>query len=191
MSDDRLALHALIAEEALSLKKVILASGKESNFYLDCKKITLQPQGLYWVTKLFYEKLQRLGFPEAVGGPTLGADPLTAGLVFYSQTQGHPMFGFIIRKEPKSHGTSQWIEGLDSILRHHPGATKISAVLLEDVVTTAGSSLKAIAKARETALDIRQVLCIVDRQEGGREALAQEGIELHALFTKEDFLKTS
>jgi len=191
MSDDRKALQTLIAQEALSLKKVILASGKESNFYLDCKKITLQPRGLYWVTKLFYEKLQILGLLKAVGGPTLGADPLTAALVFHSQTQSHPLFGFIIRKEPKSHGTSQWIEGLDTILHHHPQVSKVSAVLLEDVVTTAGSSLKAIAKARETALDVRYVLCIVDRQEGGKEALAKEGIQLHSLFTKEDFLKSS
>lgn len=190
MSEDRRALQTLIAQEALSLKKVVLASGKESNFYLDCKKVTLQPKGLFWVTKLFYEKLQGIGFPRAVGGPTLGADPLTAGLVFYSQTQPQPLFGFIIRKEPKSHGTSQWIEGLDTILHHHPQTAKIPAVLLEDVVTTAGSSLKAIAKARETALDIRHVLCIVDRQEGGKEALAQEGIQLHSLFTKEDFLRT-
>jgi len=169
-------LKLLLVENSLEFRKVTLASGKESRYYIDCKRTTLHPQGLFLASFLLYKQLEQGEFPEAVGGPTLGADPLTAGMILQSQKEGHPLMGFIIRKEPKKHGTEAWIEGYENI----PPQAKVA--LVEDVVTTAGSSLVAIEKLKAAGFQVQRVLCVVDREAGGKEALQEIGLTLEPLF---------
>ena len=117
---------------------------------------------------------------EAIGGLTMGADPLASAVSTMSYLAGRPLPAFYVRKEPKSHGTAQWLEGAKSL---RPG---MPVAILEDVVTTGGSALKAIARAREFGLQVALVLGLVDREEGGREALAAEA-PVVTLFGKRDF----
>ncbi|NPA49429.1 MAG: orotate phosphoribosyltransferase [Thermodesulfobacteria bacterium] len=156
-----------------------LASGKVSPYYLDCKKTTLAAEALPLIGKLLWQEVKRFS-PEAVGGLTLGADPLVAAVCFEAGLAGQKIEGFIVRKEAKGHGTRRFLEGNVA-----PG---MHAVILEDVVTTGGSSLKAVSRAREAGLEVRAVVALVDREEGGREAIAAEGLELVSLFRIRDFL---
>lgn len=129
-------------------------------------------------------ELLRQKFPEvqAVGGPTLGADPLVTSVSLVSQMEGQPIPAFIIRKEPKKHGTQNWIEGEKNL---KPGMV---AVIVEDVVTTGASSLKAVEKARDAGLRVAGILAIIDREEGGRETIEKAGLKLVTLFTKSELL---
>ncbi len=156
-----------------------LASGKVSPYYLDCKKTTLSAEALPLIGRLLWEEVRRFG-PQAVGGLTLGADPLVAAVCFEAGLSGVPLEGFIVRKEAKGHGTGRFLEG-----EVRPG---MRAVILEDVVTTGSSSLKAARRAREAGLEVLAVVALVDRQEGGREALASEGLSLVSLFRIDEFL---
>jgi orotate phosphoribosyltransferase len=176
-------LANILAKNSLEFRSVTLASGKTSDFYLDSKKTSLHPRGLFLISLLFFHELQKGNWPKAVGGPTLGADPLTAGLIFLSQIQEKPLMGFIIRKQPKNHGTSVWMEGAENIT---PGS---EVVLLEDVVTTAGSSISAIEKIRAAGFHVHRLLCIVDREEGGRAALEKNKVQMHSLFIAADLKK--
>lgn len=181
--DLRKKLWELLKEKAYRKGKVILTSGKESDFYIDCRPVTLHPEGGYLVGKLFYD-LIRSG-PEkiqGVGGLTMGADPIATAVSLISFMEGDAINAFIIRKEPKKHGRSLWIEGIDNLNE----GSKVAIV--EDVVTTGGSTIKAIEKATEERLKVVKVLAIVDRNEGGRENIKKYGYDLESLFTKEDFL---
>ena len=178
---NRARLLQLLKRLSYEERDVVLASGKRSNFYIDCRQTVLTAEGHFLVGWLMNTLLQREAPEvEAVGGPSLGADPLCSATSFASYLAGRPLHAFYIRKEPKAHGTGQWIEGAKSLV---PG---MSVAILEDVVTTGGSTLKAIAKAREGGLKVVRVCVIVDRLEGGREAIEQEA-PLSALFTREDF----
>ncbi len=152
-----------------------LASGATASFYLDCRKLTLHPQGLIQVSAGLLEILQRDGLPAAVGGMVIGADPITAGLVHLAGMHQLPLRGFMVRKEPKGHGLGQQVEG--------PVQPGEEVVIVEDVVTSGGSSVKAIAAARDFGLVVKKVLAIVDRQAGGREAFAEVGVEFESLLT--------
>lgn len=180
--DGRGRLLALLRERAYERRAVTLASGKSSTFYIDCKQVTLSAEGAYWTGRCLLERIRTLA-PEAtcVGGLTLGADPLVSAVAVVSHEEGHPLQGFIVRKEPKKHGTGAWIEGMKAIAPGTPAA------VLEDVVTTGESARKAAARAREAGLRVNRVFALVDREEGGREALAREGLLLDALFTPRDF----
>lgn len=159
-----------------------LASGKTSDFYINGKTTTLRPEALYLATRLFLELL-RPAKPDRVGGMTLGADALVGAITALSYEAGTPYTGFIVRKEPKGHGTGQWIEGPEL----QPGER---VAVIEDVVTTGGSALQAIARVREAqpACAIVGVYALVDRLDGGREALAEAGYPLTSLFTKDDLI---
>ncbi|MGQ9693422.1 MAG: orotate phosphoribosyltransferase [Thermodesulfobacteriota bacterium] len=181
--DLRKKLWELLKEKAYRKGKVILTSGKESDFYIDCRPVTLHPEGGYLVGKLFYDLIK--SGPEkiqGVGGLTMGADPIATAISLISFMEGDPINAFIIRKEPKKHGRSLWIEGIDNLNE----GSKVAIV--EDVVTTGGSTIKAIEKATEERLKVVKVLAIVDRNEGGRENIKKCGYNLESLFTKEDFL---
>ncbi|MGC8811270.1 MAG: orotate phosphoribosyltransferase [bacterium] len=181
--DLRKKLLALLKEKAYRKGKVILTSGKESDFYIDCRPVTLHPEGGYLVGKLFYNLIKSA--PEkiqGVGGLTMGADPIATAISLISYMEGDPVNAFIIRKEPKQHGRSLWIEGIDNL---NEGSR---VAIVEDVVTTGGSTIKAIEKAMEEKLQVVKVLAIVDRNEGGRENIKKYGFELESLFTREDFL---
>jgi orotate phosphoribosyltransferase len=172
-------LMALLRERSYQRRRVILTSGKESDFYIDGKLTSLFPEGAYLIGRLFL-KMLLTGGPtvEAVGGMTLGADPLVTAVSLVSHLQGTPLPGFIIRKEPKGHGTMQWIEGAKYI----PHSARVA--ILEDVVTTGGTTLRAIERATSEGLDVIRILALVDRQEGGAETLAEAGFQLEPLFAR-------
>jgi len=174
-------LRRLILEKSYERRRVVLTSGRESDFYVDGKQTSLHPEGIYLIGKLFFRQLTS-GGPrvEAVGGMTLGADPLVSAVALVSHLEGAPLSAFIIRKEPKGHGTGQWIEGKKNLTPRAPVA------ILEDVVTTGGTTLKAVERAEQEGLKVVRVLALVDRQEGGAEAISRAGFSLEALFVKSD-----
>lgn len=181
--DLRTRLLQIIREKSYEEGEVTLTSGRKSHFYVDGKQTTLDSEGGYLVGRLFHEMIKRSKIPvEAVGGPTLGADPIVSAISIVSYLEGSPIPAFIIRREPKKHGKALWIEG-DKSLR---SGTRVAIV--EDVVTTGGSILRAIEIANAQGLQVVQVLALVDREEGGRENLAKEGYILESIFTKTDII---
>ncbi|UCD70612.1 MAG: orotate phosphoribosyltransferase [Syntrophobacterales bacterium] len=181
--DLRMRLLEIIRNKSYEEGEVTLTSGRKSHFYVDGKQTTLDSEGAYLVGKLFYEMIKRSKIPvEAVGGPTLGADPIVTAISIVSYLEGVPIPAFIIRKEPKKHGKALWIEG-DKSLR-----SGTNVAIIEDIVTTAGSTLRAIEIAKAQGLQVVQVLALVDREEGGRENLAREGYILESIFTKTDIV---
>ncbi len=175
----------LLQEKSYRKGKVILASGKESDFYIDCRPVTLHPEGAYLVGKLLFERLRDVPGPIlGVGGLTMGADPIATAVSLTSYLEGKPMAAFIIRKEAKKHGRGLWVEGIANL----PEGTPVAIV--EDVVTTGGSTIKAIERALEEGLKVAKVLALVDREEGGRENLRSRGYELESLFTRRDFVES-
>lgn len=176
--NDREKLKAIILELSYEKRLVTLASGRQSDFYFDGKQTTLHSEGGWLVGKLFYEAIKDVEGVQAVGGITLGADPIATATSIAALQDGRPMHAFIIRKEPKGHGTGQWLEGRKNL----PPGTKV--IIVEDVVTTGGSSMKAVDRAREEGLDVLGIVALVDREEGGRENIEAEGYWLRTIFTK-------
>jgi len=158
-----------------------LASGKTSTFYVDLKNVTLHPDGVRLIAQMAWSLLNPRDFG-GVGGPTLGADPLATALSLGAKEQGVVLPAFILRKEPKKHGTSKWIEGRENL---KSGARLL---VVEDVVTTGGSSLRSIEKIREEGFTVDTCLCVLDRLEGGAQALAAAGVKCVALATIEELL---
>lgn len=178
----RARLLELLTRLAYEQREVTLASGQKSNFYIDCKQAVLGAEGHFLTGWLFARVIaERAPQVEAIGGLTMGADPLASATSTVSYLGGRPLQAFYVRKEPKGHGTGQWIEGAKSL---RPG---MPVAILEDVVTTGGSALKAIARAREFGLQVALIVGLVDREEGGREALEREA-PLVTLFRRRDFV---
>ncbi len=175
---DRNALQQLIRAKALKFGDFTLASGKQASYYLDCRQITLDAQGAKLVGAGMLELLSG-DMPDLVGGMAIGADPITAAILTLAGVEGLPLRGVMVRKEPKQHGTGKTVEG--------PFQEGESLVIVEDVVTTGGSSLLAIERCEAVGLKMKRVLAIIDRLEGGREAFAAKGYELTTLFTIRDF----
>ncbi len=175
---DRQALQQLIQQQALKFGQFTLASGKQASFYLDCRQVTLDAGGAKLIGEGMLELLAE-PWPELVGGMVIGADPITGALLALAGSRKRPLRGIMVRKEPKGHGTGKHVEG--------PYLAGEEVVIVEDVVTTGGSSLKAIEHCLAVGLRVRRVLAIVDRLEGGREAFAEKGFELTTLFTIRDF----
>jgi orotate phosphoribosyltransferase len=166
-----------IRAKALKFGDFTLASGRKSTYYLDGKQVTLDAAG----AKLVAEgMLELLGdpWPAAVGGMSIGADPIVGAIITMAGVQGRSLKGFMVRKEPKGHGTLRFIEG--------PVQPGESVAIVEDVVTTGGSSLTAIERAEEFGLRVQRVLAIVDRLEGGTEAFAARGYPFASLLTIRD-----
>ena len=156
-----------------------LSSGKQSSHYLNCKPVSLNGYGLKLISELFLELMNSEA--KAVAGLTLGADPLISGVILMAAEKGSPLDGLIIRKEAKTYGTKSGIEG--------PKLESNTVVtVLEDVVTTAGSCLKAINKLRENNYIVNEVLTIVDREEGGADVLRENKVVLKSLFNIRDFI---
>ncbi len=177
----RARLLELIRDLAFAEREVTLSSGLKSNFYVDCKQVSLHPEGATLIGELFHAVIDEVApTAVAVGGLTLGADPLATATSVISFQVGRPRAAFIVRKEPKGHGTNQWVEsaGLKQ------GAP---VVILEDVVTTGAATLKAIERSRLAGLIVVHAVALVDRLEGGRDAVVKEA-PLTTLFTRRDFL---
>ena len=179
----KIRLLQIIKAKSYEKKEVALASGRKSDFYIDCRQTTLHPEGAYLVGKILYGMVKRSGHKiEAVGGPTMGADPVATAIAVISQFEGDPIPAFIVRKEPKKHGLGQWIEGKKNLVE---GA---NVAIVEDVVTTGSSSLQAVKRAEEEGLTVVAVFAVVDREEGGAEKIRGEGYEFKAIFTKRDIV---
>ncbi|MEN6451260.1 MAG: orotate phosphoribosyltransferase [Thermoguttaceae bacterium] len=176
---DKQALIALVRQKALKFGQFTLASGRKATYYLDGKQVTLDPAGAKLVAEGLLDLLAAGKMPDAVGGMSIGADPITAAVVTMSAVRNTPLLGFMVRKEPKGHGTNRYLEG-----PVQPGQT---AVIVEDVVTTGGSSLVAIERAESFGLKIAGVLAIIDRMEGGAQAFAQRGYRFASLLSIRDF----
>jgi orotate phosphoribosyltransferase len=175
---DRDALKQLIHQKALQFGDFTLASGKKAGYYLDCRQITLDAQGARLVGEGMLDLLAD-DLPDLVGGMAIGADPITAAVLTLAGIRGLPLRGVMVRKEAKAHGTGRLVEG--------PFREGESIAIVEDVVTTGGSSLLAIERCEAAGLKVQHVLAIIDRLEGGREAFAARGYELTTLFTVRDF----
>jgi orotate phosphoribosyltransferase len=174
-------LLELLRTLAFQEREVVLSSGRTSNFYIDCKQVSLDPEGALLIGELFHAVINDVA-PDAVavGGLTLGADPLATATSVVSFQRGRPRSAFLVRKEPKGHGTNQWLE--TTVL-----AKGASVVILEDVVTTGASTIKAIERAQLVGLRVVHAIGLVDRLEGGREAVTRH-VPLTTLFTRRDFL---
>ena len=180
---DRARLLELLRALSFERRKVVLASGKESDFYVDCKRTALTAEGHVLVGRLLFDQVRAIRpLVRGVGGLTLGADPIASAIALTSFLEGEPVDAFVVRKEPKGHGTGQWIEGRKTI----PDGSRV--VVIEDVVTSGGSALKAIERCRAEQLVPVACLALVDRQEGGRDAIEAAGVPLEALFTRTDFI---
>jgi len=175
-------LH-LLKTMSFQEREVTLSSGAKSNFYIDCKQVALDAEGQFLIGQLFRAVIDAV-VPDArgVGGITMGADPLASSTSVMSFLAGKPLHTFLVRKEPKAHGTEQWVEKPQ---RLEPGAP---VVIVEDVVTTGASTLRAIERARGAGLDVKHALALVDRLEGGRAAI-EAHVPLTSLFSKSDFLR--
>jgi len=169
----------IVRELSYEEREVTLASGRKSTFYFDGKQTTLHPRGGLLVGKAFYDQVKRFPGPiHGVGGLTLGADPIATATSIAARLEGDEIAAFIIRKEPKGHGTGQWLEGRKNL----PPGSRV--VIVEDVTTTGGSSIKAVERAREEGLEVAGIVTLVDREEGARENIEKEGIALRAVFTR-------
>jgi len=179
---NRARLLELLKRLSFEEREVILSSGLKSNFYIDCKQTVLSAEGHFLVGWLFNQVIaQHAPEVEAVGGLTMGADPLASAVATVSYLGSRPLDAFYVRKEAKGHGTAQWLEGRKLLRPDMPVA------ILEDVVTTGGSALKAIARAREFGLKVSLIVGLVDREEGGREVLEKEA-PLQTLFRRREFI---
>ena len=175
---DRNALIALVRDKALKFGDFTLASGKKAKYYLDGKQVTLDAAGARLIGEGILDLLSG-DMPAAVGGMSIGADPITAAVVTLAGVRDLPLKGFMVRKEAKGHGTNRFIEG--------PVQSGDRVAIVEDVVTTGGSSILAIERCREFGLVVDRVVAIIDRMEGGREAFARLDIPFDSLLTIRDF----
>ena len=172
--DPRLRLLDLLATRSARRGNFTLASGKQSDLYIDCRPTTMHPEGLAIIGPLGLRAIAERGWrPDAVGGLTLGADPVSYAIAYASQLAGLPTRAFTVRKEAKTHGTGKRIEG--AFLAGD------RVVVIEDVITTGGSALKAVEAVRAAGGKVVGVLSVVDREEGGREALEAVGLEVASL----------
>jgi orotate phosphoribosyltransferase len=174
--NDQERLVALLAARSARRGTFKLSSGKESSVYIDARLTTMSPEGLATIGPLALGRLREAGLsPDSVGGLTLGADPVSYSIAHASALAGSPVRAFTVRKEPKAHGTAQLIEG--------PFRSTDRVVVIEDVITTGGSALRAIKAVRDAGATVIGVLAVVDRQEGGREAIEAEGVPVLCLAT--------
>lgn len=177
----RTRLIQLLTERSFERRKVVLASGKESDFFIDCKQTMLTAEGHALVGELMFELLAELPPCEAVGGVELGGCPLASAVSLVSFQRGRPLNALYVRKAKKDHGTTKLVEGDKSL---KPG---LKVALLEDVVTTGASSLKAVASLKEAGAEVVGIVALVDRLEGGAETIRAAGLPLVTVATRADF----
>ncbi len=164
-----------------------LVSGRMSNYYFNCKAVTLHPEGMYLIGNLIFDLIKDMDI-KGIGGLTLGADPIAYAVAYTSYLKGklgiesyRPIESFVVRKTPKPHGLMQWIEG---------NVKKGDRVaIVDDVITTGKSTIEAINRAKEAGLEIVKVIALIDRQEGGREAVETLGYKLDSIITREEVME--
>jgi orotate phosphoribosyltransferase len=178
----RQQLVALLRERSFERKRVTLASGRESDFFIDCKQSVLTAEGHLLCGELMLDALAQLPACGAVAGVELGGCPLASAVSLISAQRGRPLPALYVRKDVKDHGSKKMVEG-DRALQ--PG---LRVVMLEDVITTGGSTLKAVEKLRQVGATVVGVVALVDRLEGGAEAIREAGLALTAICTRRDFI---
>jgi orotate phosphoribosyltransferase len=169
-------------ERSFERKRVVLASGRESDFFIDCKQTILTAEGHALSGELLFELLAELPECDAVGGVELGGCPLASAVSLVSFQRGRPLPALYVRKERKDHGSGKLVEGDKSLF---PG---IRVVLLEDVITTGGSSLRAVEALKTVGANVVGIAALVDRLEGGAETIRQAGVPLVSLANRRDFM---
>lgn len=184
MQSDKSRLLKILREKSVSYGDFTLSSGRKSGYYVDSKLTTFDPEGVSLVGKLVFEIIKNKGEGiSAVGGLTMGADPVAIATTIAAMNEKYPLKGFSVRKEAKPHGKRKLIEGnLD---------TKDKVVILDDVITTGTSTIKAINAVREFGCDIIAVVALVDRLEGGTEKIRKLGYDVHTIFTIDDLLDST
>lgn len=175
---DRLK-QVLIEKSVITGREFKLASGKTSNFYVDARITTLHPEGAYLCGKIFLEMLKDFKV-DAVGGYSIGADPIVTAIAVLSHQANNPIPAFIIRKEEKSHGTGRIIEG------NFPQNARVA--IFDDVVTSGGSILRGAAQVEKHGGKVEVVMAVLDREEGGREKIEGAGYKFLSIFTKKEFI---
>ena len=175
---DKQALMDLVREKALKFGDFTLVSGKKAKYYLDGKQVTLDSVGAKLVAEGILDLLGS-DLPKSVGGMAIGADPITAAIITMAGVRGLPLKGVLVRKQAKGHGTEKFVEG--------PVSPGDNIVIVEDVVTTGGSSLEAIDRVEAFGLKVKQVIAIIDRMEGGAAAFTARGYKFSSLLTIRDF----
>ena len=179
---DHSALIALLVERSAKLGQFTLASGKQSKYYVDARLTTMSPEGLSIIGPLGFSTLQQSGWKiDSVGGLTLGADPISYAISYASADSDRPVRAFTVRKEAKTHGTGKTIEG--------PFKAGDRVAVIEDVITTGGSALRAIEAVRAANGIVVGVLALVDREEGGRQAIEAAGVPVISLISASQIMK--
>ncbi len=157
-----------------------LVSGRMSNYYFNCKAVTLHPEGMYLIGNIIFDMIKESG-AKGIGGLTLGADPIADAVAYTSYLRKKPIEAFVVRKTAKSHGTMQWIEG------NIRGGDKV--IIVDDVITTGKSTIEAITRAKEGGLEIVKVIALVDRQEGGKENIEALDHKVETVVTREEVME--
>lgn len=182
MNEQLRELRDIIRRKSLRIGDFTLSSGKKSSYYLDCRMTTLDPRGALLIGRQILERIHTQNIQaDAIGGLTMGADPIATAVAVVSELEGNPLSAFIVRKEAKGHGTQRSIEGYD-------GKAGSRVVVVDDVCTTGDSILKAADKAEEAGYRVVAAFCVVDREEGGTELIAKR-YPFYPLFTAKDLLK--
>jgi len=172
-------LTEIIRKKSLRVGEFVLSSGKKASYYLDCRMTTLDPRGALLIARLLLRKIRELNLrADALGGLTLGADPIAAAVAVVSEIEGSPIHAFIVRKEAKGHGMQRFIEGWD-------GASGSTVFIVDDVCTTGDSILKACEKVEEAGYRVAATFCVVDREEGGAETISRRYPFYPLLTTRE------
>jgi orotate phosphoribosyltransferase len=178
---DYSTLMQLLASRSVKVGEFTLASGKRSGFYIDARLTTMSPEGLSTIGTLGLSAIAKAQWKiDAVGGLTLGADPISYAISYASASTTHPLRAFTVRKEAKTHGTGKLIEG-----PVHEGER---VAIVEDVITTGDSAMRAIAAVRNANIEVAGVLALIDRDEGGRQAIERTGIPVVTLVTAAQIL---
>jgi orotate phosphoribosyltransferase len=172
-------LMTRLIEQSLRTGEFTLASGRKSDYYINGKLTTLDGRGAYLIARVFMAMIAD-DVPDAVGGLTLGADPIVGAMLSMAGMEDLPLKGFIVRKASKDHGTRSLVEG--------PLAEADRVIIIEDVVTTGASALEAVDAVAALGCDVRKVIAVVDREEGGRKNLEARGLHLESIFTASELL---
>ncbi len=180
VDQDKTQLLAILKKEAFFRGKFILSSGKESDFYMDARLVTLSAAGAYLTGRVILDMIKNDKL-DAIGGPTLGADPMVGAIASLSYQANRPLPTFIIRKTPKGHGKNNQVEG--------PALKEgCSVIIIDDVATTGKAFVESIEVLQKMNVKIVKAICVIDRGEGAKEAVAKYNVPMQSIFTIKEFL---
>jgi orotate phosphoribosyltransferase len=174
--DEKQRLLEILKKLSYEEGEFILKSGKKSTYYIDARETALNPEGMYLIGRIMYKMVREIPGIGAVGGVSVGADPLVCAVALASYSLNDDLSGFFIRKEPKGHGKNLWIEGAKNLKKG------MDVIILEDVVTTGGSSLKAVEITEGEGYNVKGIIALLDRLDGGKEVIESKGYMFKSIF---------